>query len=683
MKTRTLLLSLALAFATTAQATTVTFMQFDDLHAHLTPHKDLIAQNGQTAVVERGGLARLATLIKKIRSENPNSVLMNIGDTYHGGVEGLFTNGNAIVDPVNALGIDVGVPGNWDYAYGPGVFRLRYATGLTALQTRILQLVAGAVKRPSFTNLAANLTYAAPSLNTGFVMPPTALRTIGGVRVGFIGLTSDIVAQMSSELAMGFAFTQGEADYKTLLDSQAASLRSQGAQLVVVMSELGLHKNYRLADVIASGVVDVIFSAHTHEPTATPLQGRSGALVLESGNDGNLGRLDVEIVAGSKPSFKWTLLPVDRTLAEDPSIKSLVDMARAPFLAANPNLTVPMLGASLRLTRSIASIVGYVDTPLDRRNALESSFNDTWAESLRTYAHTDVAITPGFRYGAVIAAPNTHYEDGALATGAVTLEDVYRFFPVPYTLATGSVTGARLQQILEGNLQAVFSLDSFKQAGGWVDGYAGLAAQVDLSAADGKRVQSLALKSNGARISPDSVLSVAGCQRPTDGSTVLCANDGFSNVSELINPSTGSAYYVQDLFVEMLGSGAIYNVLGKGMMDRAATPLWPAQPFVQPLLVDVTDQVKITQSGVFPQGYTEVRVKNIGTNILATPLKLVVEGLPDGVTLKNANGSVYGKPYLRLPNAIKPGTTTFILLSFSKPSVQPISYTVRITSGGV
>ena len=86
-------------------------------------------------MVERGGLARLATLIKKIRSENPNSVLMNIGDTYHGGVEGLFTNGNAIVDPVNALGIDVGVPGNWDYAYGPGVFRLRYATGLTALQT--------------------------------------------------------------------------------------------------------------------------------------------------------------------------------------------------------------------------------------------------------------------------------------------------------------------------------------------------------------------------------------------------------------------------------------------------------------------------------------------------------------------------------------------------------------------
>lgn len=683
MKSRTLLLSIALAFVSTSQAATVTFMQFDDLHAHLTPHKGLIAQNGQTIVVERGGLARLATLVKKIRADNPNSVLMNIGDTYHGGVEALFTNGNAIVDPVNALGINVGVPGNWDYAYGPGVFRLRYASSLSLFQTRMLQAAAGSVQRPSFTNLAANLTYAAPSMNTGYVMPPNAIRNIGGVKVGFIGLTSDIVAQMSNVLAIGFNFTQGEAGYKTLLNTQAALLRAQGAKLVVVMSELGLHKNYRLADVINPGAVDLIFSAHTHEPTAKPLQGRSGTLVLESGNDGNLGRLDVDVVAGRKPSYKWALLPVDNTLAEDANVKALVDAARAPFLVSNPNLTVPMMGASLHLHQSIDTIVGYVNTPLDRRNSLESSFNDTWGEALREYAKTDLAITPGFRYDAVIAAPGAHYEDGAIASGAVTLEDVYRFFPVPYTLAAGSVTGERLQQILEGNLQAVFSLDSFNQAGGWVDGYAGLAAQVDLSAAEGSRVQTLALKSSGLAITPNSVLTVAGCQRPTDGSTMLCANDGFSNVASLIDPATGSAYYVQDLFAKLLSSGAIYGAVGKGLTDQAATPLWPAQPFVQPLMVDVTAQARITQSPVSAQGDSTVSVRNIGTSALATPLKLVVEGLPAGVILANASSSVYGNPYLKLPSAIQPGATTSYVLHFSNPSALPISYTVRLNSGGV
>lgn len=683
MKSCTLLLSLALVFASASQATTVTFIQFDDLHAHLTPHKDLITRDGQTAVVERGGLARLATLVKKIRAENPNSVLMNIGDTYHGGVEGLFTNGNAIADPVNALGVDFGVPGNWDFAYGPAVFRLRYAAGLTPLQTRMLQAAAGSVKKPNFTNLAANLTYAAPSPNTGYVMPPNAIRSIGGVKVGFIGLTSDIVAQMSSVLAMGFSFTQGEAGYTTLLNTQAAALRAQGAKLVVVMSELGLHKNYRLADVIQPGAVDVIFSAHTHEPTAKPLQGRSGTLVLESGNDGNLGRLDVEIGGGRKPTYQWSLLPVDRTLAEDVSVKALVDAARAPFLVANPKLTVPMLSANLRLTQAIDTVVGYVNTPLDRRHALESSFNDVWAAALRDYAQTDLALTPGFRYDAVIAASGTHYEDGAIANGAVTIEDVYRFFPVPYTLAAGNVSGARLQQILESQLQAVFSLDGFKQEGGWLDGYAGLAAQVDLSAADGRRVQALALKTSGIAITPDSVLSVAGCQRPNDGSTALCANEGFSNVTGLIDPATGSAYYVQDLFAKLLGNGAIYNAAAKGITDRAATPLWPAQPFVQPLMVDVTAQAQITQSVVSAQGTASVSVSNSGTSPLATPLKLVVEGLPAGVTLANASGSVHGNPYLALPSAINPGVTASFTLHFSNPGALPISYLVRVHSGGV
>jgi S-sulfosulfanyl-L-cysteine sulfohydrolase len=374
---------------------------------------------------------------------------------------------------------------------------------------------------------------------------------------------------------------------------------------------------------------------------------------------------------------------VDNTLTEDPNMKALVDAARAPFLVANPNLTVPMMGASLHLHQSIDTIVGYVNTPLDRRNALESSFNDTWAEALREYAKTDLAITPGFRYDAVIAAPGTHYEDGAIASGAVTLEEVYRFFPVPYTLAAGSVTGERLRQILEGNLQSVFSLDSFNQAGGWVDGYAGLATQVDLSAADGNRVQALAIKSNGLAITPSSVLTVAGCQRPTDGSTVLCANDGFSNVSSLIDPATGGAFYVQDLFAKLLGSGAIYGAGGKGIADSAATPLWPAQPFVQPLMVDVTTQTRTLQTAVSAQGDSTVSVRNIGASALTTPLKLVVEGLPVGVTLANASGSVYGNPYLKLPNAINPGAMASFVLHFSNPSAQPISYTVRINSGGV
>ena len=50
----------------------------------------------------------------------------------------------------------------------------------------------------TYSNVAANLTYAKlgpkdPTVNGSQVLPPTMLKTVGGVKIGFIGLTSDIV----------------------------------------------------------------------------------------------------------------------------------------------------------------------------------------------------------------------------------------------------------------------------------------------------------------------------------------------------------------------------------------------------------------------------------------------------------------------------------------------------------
>ena len=136
--TNRLLALLAFAAATASYAqTTIPLLHYNDLHAHLTPHKDLLRvgdtcavdANASAVIVERGGIARLKGLVDSLRAQNADAILMNIGDTYHGGVEAAYTQGNAIVAPVNALGIDVAVPGNWDFAYGPGVWRKRYTPG--------------------------------------------------------------------------------------------------------------------------------------------------------------------------------------------------------------------------------------------------------------------------------------------------------------------------------------------------------------------------------------------------------------------------------------------------------------------------------------------------------------------------------------------------------------------------
>jgi 2',3'-cyclic-nucleotide 2'-phosphodiesterase (5'-nucleotidase family) len=680
-----------------AQAGTVTFLHFNDLHAHLTPHADLVSetagQPGATVhLAERGGLARLATLIKQQRATYPASVLMNIGDTYHGGVEALYTNGNAIVDPVNALGIDIGVPGNWDFAYSPAVTRLRYGSP-TAMEKRLLEAAAGmTIKRPTFTNLGGNVMLTVGSSAGQPLMPATKMMTIDGVKVGFIGITSDIVPEMHSVLAVGMSFLAGETAYRDYVNTHATQLRANGAQLVVVMSELGIHKDARLADVIQPGSVDVFFSAHTHEAIFEPLRGKSGARVVEAGNDGWLGRMRVTVEAGKPPTFEWAMLPVTPDLAQDAATKTLVDAARAPFVAdANHDgkldtpITLPNPAISMTLTQPIDAIAGHVDAPLDRRNALESSFNDAWSEALRVYAGTELALTPGFRYDAV-AAPGETYEDGHVASGDLTVEDVYRYFPVPYSLATGTVSGSRLQEVVEGNLAAVFSHEAFAQHGGWADGWAGVNLKVDLAAEDSTRVQAMT-RPDGSAIAASDSLRTAGCQRPLDDADVLCSYGGFTDVAPLYNPVTNQAWLVQELFSELLAQGQIVAPASTHIVNTAATPLWPLQQAVQPLLANVSERVKIAASGLTYNRKTglytgTITVSNLGDKAITAPLKLVLANLDSAISLTNAQGALYGQPFLRLP-ALPAGGFTSVSVTFSNPTRKPVSYQAQAWNGGV
>lgn len=624
--------------AARGQATTVTFIHFNDLHAHLTPHTDLVpdAPPGQTAtgtrIVERGGIARLATLVKKIRADNPNSIFMNIGDTYHGGVEALFTNGNAIVDPVNALNIDVGVVGNWDFSYGPLVTRMRYTdlpmTKVAATMQRMTSrakrggplsrmrrdrdnsddearvnqtmMPFGEIKKPNFPNLAANVTLTLPPMRRGqLMMPATLMKDMNGVKVGMIGLTSDIVPRMHKMLAMGMSFVEGEDNYRELVNRYQKELRAEGADVVVVMSELGIQKNYRLAQIIEPGV-DVIFSAHTHEAIYTPLTSASGALVVEAGNDGNVGRMDVRVENGKVVGRHWTLTPIDHTVPEDPEIKSLVDKARAPFLAKNVDMSIPMPMMQQKLTQPIDTVIGHTDVVLDRRQVLESRFNDLMGAIMLRKSGSDVAITPGFRFDAVVPAKRGRpfgdhgrgmiegqdivVEDNVVAAGAITLEDVYRFFPVPYTLSTGEISGAGLRKVMETALTNVFSPDVFKQSGGWLEGFAGLETLLNLENPDGRRISGLSLRGSGKPVTDAMTLKVTGCSRPMDDPGTLCSYPGFSNVKPLTNEETGKPWTPVDIFIDGMAHRSAYgSPKPMNIREKDTTPMWPRIPFIQPL----------------------------------------------------------------------------------------------------
>jgi 2',3'-cyclic-nucleotide 2'-phosphodiesterase (5'-nucleotidase family) len=588
--------------------TVIRFLHYNDLHAHLTGHLDLVADGtgdrATTRVVEKGGLARTATLIKQQRAENPNNVLMNIGDTFHGGVEALFTQGNAIVAPVNALGIDVGVPGNWDYAYGPHITRARFLAeedkfflfrnsedgeprwrdslkqylreGGSKSQLMADMMMAGTDK-PNYPNLAANVTIKDDGEP---FLAPTLMKEVAGVRIGFVGLSSDMVPKMHKSLAIGLNFLQGESAYVELINRYRKKLETAGADIVVVMSELGIQKDYRLAQLVESGIA-VFFSAHTHEATFEALNSKSGALVVEAGNDGYLGRMDITLRAGKIINRDWTLLPVDNSIAEDPEMKILVEKARAPFLSKDIDLYTGGLKARQHLNQPIDTVIGHTHTTLSRYASLENDFNNLFTDWSRGLTGTELAVSPGFRFGHPLIS--SELEDPPVNAGEITLEDAYRYFPVSYGLSTALISGENLNKIIEDLLTEVYSTDVFNQAGGWVSGFSGLRVELDLTRPDGQRVLAMYRTDSGKKISDKDVLTITGCSRPFDEDGVLCSAPGYTGVSPVKNIKTGNIWTVVDLFIEGLNRYRIPKNIRRDFEDKSDSAIWPKRPFIQPL----------------------------------------------------------------------------------------------------
>jgi 2',3'-cyclic-nucleotide 2'-phosphodiesterase (5'-nucleotidase family) len=610
-------------FVANAQ-TTVSLLHFNDLHAHLTPHKDIIRHgdtcatdaNATFSIGERGGIARLKTLVTQLKTANPNSILMNIGDTYHGGVEAAYTSGNAIVPPVNALGIDVAVPGNWDFAYGPGVFRKRYTPTGPFPQLLNAMLPQYTIQTTNYPVIAANLTYKKlgpldKSVDNAQVLPATMEITKGGVKIGFIGITSDIVPQMYAQLATGFNFFTGETYYTNLINTLATNLRANGCKMVCVMSELGIQKDYRLSQIITTGKVDVFFSAHTHELTFKPLQfNNTSPLVVEAGNDAWLGKMDVTFDnAGTIISKQWNLLAITDTIAQDASMLALVNTARAPFLVANPNMLDPMGTSSQSLNRPITDVAGFSNGLLTRHNALESSFNDALCKIMKDKAGTQLAITPGFRFDSPIANSGFQYEDMTVANGAITVEDIYRFYPVFYSLATAQITGDSLKKIMEKLLTNVFSQNAFNQSGGWVDGFAGVDANINLTNADNQKVLQMFYEGTTNPINGTDNLTVVGCVRPNDATDILCSHTGFTNKTNYINTLTGQPYTAIQLLEVYLATDTIPSVTTHHFTDAGNVAQWYQNPFVQPvynynctpnLVLGIDDNFSSNSFSVYP-----------------------------------------------------------------------------------
>ncbi|KPJ93612.1 MAG: hypothetical protein AMJ53_06915 [Gammaproteobacteria bacterium SG8_11] len=202
----------------------LTFIHTGDFHGDILPHPN--AREDANGKLE-GGIARLATVVKKIRKSQKNTIHVHTGDTTSGGPEVLFTQGEAMVKLLDQFGVDVGVPGNWEFSYGIK----RYLEFFSPNGGDDDFLEGDAI--PSFGKpftterrwgyVSANAYFNGDGTEAGTISGPVGqlltkpyrIMEEAGVRMGFIGCTTNRGPQVvSSNITKGISFTNCNGDVK-------------------------------------------------------------------------------------------------------------------------------------------------------------------------------------------------------------------------------------------------------------------------------------------------------------------------------------------------------------------------------------------------------------------------------------------------------------------------------------
>jgi sulfur-oxidizing protein SoxB len=410
-----------------------------------------------------GGLDRIATVIKSIRTDRPGRTLvLDGGDTWTNSWTSLKTNGQDMVDAVNLLAPDA-MTGHWEFTLG---------------EARVKEI---ADKLP-FPFLAQNIR---DSEFEDPVFPAYGMFERGGVQIAVIGQAFPFTPIANPRwMIPKWTFGIRASD----MQKQVDEVRAKGADLVVVLSHNGFDVDRKMARALSG--IDVILTAHTHDALPEVVEiGRT--LLVASGSHGKfVSRLDLDVRAKEIKGYRYRLIPVFAdAIRPDPEMAALIARHRAPYAG------------------DLARVLGRTKALLYRRGNFAGTLDDLFCEAMLAERDAEIALSPGVRWGATL-----------LPGQDITFEDVTNSCALTYPACYRTkMPGARLKEALEDVADNIFSPDPYYQQGGDMVRTGGIAFTLDVGAPRGKRISDLALLRSGRPLEADREYVVAGWGSVNEG----------------------------------------------------------------------------------------------------------------------------------------------------------------------
>ena len=411
-----------------------------------------------------GGLDRVATVINAIRADRPDALLLDGGDTWHGSYTCHHTEGQDMVNVMNALKPDA-MTFHWEFTLG---------------SSRVNQIAEGL----PFAALGQNI-FDAEWDEPAELFKPYKFFERGGVKVAVLGQAFPYMPIANPRwMFPEYSFGIREENMQAMVDE----VRGQGAECVVLLSHNGFDVDKKMAGRVSG--IDVILSGHTHDALPEPVQVGQTFIIASGSNGKFVSRIDLDVRDGRMMGLRHKLIPIFAdVIAPDPAVAKLIAAERAPY------------------EDKLKEVIGTTDALLYRRGNFNGTWDDLICDALISEREADIAMSPGVRWGPSL-----------LPGDEITREDIWNVCSMSYGKAYRSeMTGEFIHVILEDVADNLFNPDPYYQQGGDMVRVGGLGYRIDITKPQGERISDLTLLKTGEAIDPAKSYVVAGWASVNEG----------------------------------------------------------------------------------------------------------------------------------------------------------------------
>jgi 5'-nucleotidase len=429
----TILLAACSPDPATQDSITISVVGTNDVHGALAAEEDL------------GGLVTLSAHVEALRQarkiDGGAVLLIDAGDMWQGTLESNLSEGAAVVEAYNAMGVTAATIGNHEFDFGPeGPKAIPVDKGddpRGALKQRI--------REAQFPILAANLIDDATGLPVQWDhVRSSVLVEAAGVKVGIVGvMTSRALVTTIAANTAGLSI----APLSEAITREAGQLRANGATLVIVAAHAGgrcgdfsdandlsscemTAEIMRLANDLETGLVDHIVAGHNHNPIAHVVNGIS--ITSNNSKTYSFGRVDFHINPKSGEIIEREVFPPQRNVAE------LDALYEGHPLIPNPHVLRIAETAKDQAEELKGRKLGVrLTAPFDLVPDIESAMSNLMTEAILDSFDADIAIHNvfgGIRNG--------------LPAGDLTYGSVYEMFPFDNIVSIHEISGSDLRKII-------------------------------------------------------------------------------------------------------------------------------------------------------------------------------------------------------------------------------------------